>query len=58
MLEQQNLTDEDLRRGGEYEVRELSAPDHQNGHNVPLLLCRPTASTQKVGLIYFIHGEA
>jgi acetyl esterase/lipase len=45
-------SDDDLRRGGTYEVAEIPADEA----GVGLLLCRPTAATGPTPLLYYLHG--
>jgi acetyl esterase/lipase len=49
-------TDEDLRRGGAYEVTRVSAPGPAGAPDVPLLVLRPAAAAAPVACLYFIHG--
>jgi acetyl esterase/lipase len=49
-------TDDDLRRGGAFEVSTAYAPGPAGAPDVPLLICRPTGVPTLVGCVYFIHG--
>jgi acetyl esterase/lipase len=49
-------TDDDLRRGGAFEVATVHAPGPAGAPDVPLLVCRPTGVSAPVGCVYFIHG--
>jgi acetyl esterase/lipase len=49
-------TDEELRRGGAFEVAAVHAPGPAGAPDVPLLICRPTDVSAPVGCVYFIHG--
>ena len=49
-------TDEDLRRGGAFEVSTAAAPGPAGAPDVPLLICRPAGVTAPVACIYYIHG--
>jgi acetyl esterase/lipase len=49
-------TDEELRRGGAFEVTTVPAPGPAGAPDVPLLICRPTGVAAPVGCVYFIHG--
>jgi acetyl esterase/lipase len=50
------VTDDDLRRGGAFEVEERSVPGPPGDPDVSLLICRPTAARPPGGVIYHIHG--
>jgi acetyl esterase/lipase len=45
------VSDDELRRGGVFEVEERPIP----GSTVSLLICRPTAATGRVPVLYYIH---
>ena len=49
-------TDEDLRRGGAFEVSTTRVQGPAGAPDVPLLICRPTGVPAPVGCVYFIHG--
>ena len=49
-------TDEDLRRGGAFEVSTVHAPGPAGAPDVPLLICRPAGVSAPAGCLYFIHG--
>jgi acetyl esterase/lipase len=49
-------TDEDLRRGGAFEVSTEHVPGRAGAPDVPLLICRPAGVSVPVGCLYFIHG--
>ena len=49
-------TDDDLRRGGAFEVSTAAAPGPSGAPDVPLLICRPTGVTAPVACLYYIHG--
>lgn len=48
-------TDEELRRGGAFEVSTRRVPGPAGAPDVPLLVCRP-AGAAAAGCLYFIHG--
>lgn len=50
------VTDEDLRRGGAFEVSFKGAPGADGAPDVPLLICRPAAAPGPVPVLYHIHG--
>jgi acetyl esterase/lipase len=50
------LTDEDLRRGGAFEVTTEHVPGPAGAPEVPLLICRPAGVPVPVACLYFIHG--
>ena len=50
------VTDDDLRRGGTYEVSSRLVPGPPGAPDVPLLICRPTGAAAPVGAVYYIHG--
>jgi acetyl esterase/lipase len=61
MLRQPNpalprATDEDLRRGGAYEVEERTVPGPVGAPDISLLICRPTGAATPTAAIYHIHG--
>ncbi len=49
-------TDEDLRRGGAFELSTRLVPGPAGAPDVPLLICQPTGTQAPVGCIYNIHG--
>jgi len=49
-------TDEDLRRGGAFEVAAVHVPGPAGAPDVPLLICRPAGVPPAAGCLYFIHG--
>jgi acetyl esterase/lipase len=49
-------TDDDLRRGGAFEVTAVSVAGPAGAPEVPLLICRPAATAAPTACLYFIHG--
>jgi acetyl esterase/lipase len=49
-------TDEDLRRGGAFEVTERRVPGPAGAPDISLLICRPTGVTAPAAALYNIHG--
>ena len=49
-------SDDDLRRGGAFEVTERLVPGPEGAPEVSLLICRPTGVTTPVAAVYHIHG--
>jgi acetyl esterase/lipase len=49
-------TDDDLRRGGAFEISTAAAPGPAGAPDVPLLICRPAGVTAPVACLYNIHG--
>jgi acetyl esterase/lipase len=49
-------SDEELRRGGAFEVTERLVPGPADAPEVSLLICRPTGATTAVAAIYHTHG--
>jgi acetyl esterase/lipase len=49
-------SDEELSRGGAFEVTERHVPGPQGAPDVPLLICRPTGASVPTPAIYNIHG--
>ncbi len=49
-------TDEELRRGGEYEVTTRSVPGPDGAPDVELIICIPTAGGAPAPVIYFVHA--
>ncbi|MEV5957064.1 alpha/beta hydrolase [Streptomyces sp. NPDC051987] len=50
------LTDEQIRRGGRFEIEERTVPGPPGAPDVPLLVCRPTGATGPSAVIYHTHG--
>jgi acetyl esterase/lipase len=50
------VTDDDLRRGGAFDVQERSVPGPAGAPDVSLLICRPTGVTGATPAIYHTHG--
>jgi acetyl esterase/lipase len=51
-----SLTDEQIRRGGAFEVLERVVARPDGGPGIPLLICRPTATPGPHPVIYNTHG--
>jgi acetyl esterase/lipase len=49
-------SDDDLRRGGAFDVTERLVPGPEGAPDVPLLICRPTGVTTSAAAIYHVHG--
>ena len=49
-------TDEDLRRGGAFEVSSRLVPGPAGAPEVSLLICRPAGAEAPVAALYYIHG--
>jgi len=49
-------TDEDLRRGGAFELTTVAVAGPAGAPDVPLLICRPGGVTAPVACLYHIHG--
>jgi acetyl esterase/lipase len=49
-------SDDDLRRGGAFEVTDRLVPGPEGAPEVSLLICRPTGVTTPVAAVYHIHG--
>ena len=49
-------TDEELRRGGAFEVTEWLVPGPAGAPEVSLLICRPAHAAMPTAAIYHIHG--
>jgi acetyl esterase/lipase len=49
-------TDDELRRGGRFEIEERSVPGRDGDPDVSLLICRPTGVAGTLGCIYHTHG--
>jgi acetyl esterase/lipase len=50
------VPDDALRRDGAFTVKERSVPGPDGAPEISLLMCRPTASTAPVPVVYNIHG--
>ncbi|SDS56058.1 alpha/beta hydrolase [Actinoplanes derwentensis] len=50
------VTDDELRRDGQFTVEERAVPGLDGDPDVTLLICRPTAATGTLGCLYHIHG--
>ncbi|MDT3440225.1 MULTISPECIES: alpha/beta hydrolase [unclassified Pseudofrankia] len=53
---QWRTSDEDLSRGGAFEVQDLSVPGPPGAPAVSLLVCRPTATSAPMAAIYYMHA--
>ncbi len=49
-------TDEDLSRGGAFEITERRVPGPAGAPDISLLICRPTGVTTPTAALYNIHG--
>jgi acetyl esterase/lipase len=49
-------TDEELRRGGAFEVTERLVPGPAGAPDVSLLICRPASAAMPTAAIYYVHG--
>jgi acetyl esterase/lipase len=49
-------TDDELRRGGRFEIEERSVPGRDGDPDISLLICKPTGVTGTLGCIYHTHG--
>jgi acetyl esterase/lipase len=49
-------SDEELARGGRFEVTDLTLPGLEGDPEIALLVCRPAAAAGLVPVIYFVHG--
>jgi acetyl esterase/lipase len=49
-------SDEDLRRGGDFEVTERLVPGPPGAPDVSLLICRPAGATTQLPAVYNTHG--
>jgi acetyl esterase/lipase len=49
-------TDDELRRGGAFEVSERLVPGPEGAPEVPLLICRPAGAAVPAAAIYHVHG--
>jgi acetyl esterase/lipase len=52
----QPISDDDLRRGGAFEVEERQVPGPPGDPDISLLICRPTATSAPVPVLYHTHG--
>ncbi len=50
------LPDEEIRRGGAFELAELTAPGPPGAPDLPLLVCRPTGTPGPHPVVYNTHG--
>jgi len=50
------LTDEQIRRGGSFEIEECLVPGPPGAPKVPVLICRPTGVSGPRPVIYHTHG--
>jgi acetyl esterase/lipase len=50
------LSDEEIRRGGAFEIEERKVPGPAGAPAITLLICRPTAATGPLPVIYHTHG--
>jgi acetyl esterase/lipase len=51
-----SLSDDDIRRGGAFEFEERLVPGSATAPDVPLIICRPTATPGPYPVIYNTHG--
>jgi acetyl esterase/lipase len=49
-------SDDELRRGGAFEIEERSVPGPAGAPDVSLLICRPTGATGPLPAVYHTHG--
>ncbi|MEV6739004.1 alpha/beta hydrolase [Streptomyces sp. NPDC051104] len=49
-------SDDELRRGGAFEVEERAVPGPAGAPDISLLICRPTGATGPLSAIYHAHG--
>ncbi|MCG3751953.1 alpha/beta hydrolase [Amycolatopsis sp. Poz14] len=54
--ERLRLPDERLNPRGRYDLREVTVPGPDETSEVPLLVCRPAAAHEPVGVIFHMHG--
>jgi acetyl esterase/lipase len=52
----EDLSDEDLRRGGAFEVEERTVPGPPGAPEVSLLICRPSGAAGPLPAVYHTHG--
>ena len=50
------VTDDELRRGGAFEISTWHVPGPESAPDVPLLICRPARTSGPVPAVYHIHG--
>src|SRR5215475_2432521 len=50
------VADEELQRGGSYDVSTRLVPGPEGAPDVELLICLPTAATTPVAALYHVHG--
>lgn len=50
------MSDDELSRGGEFQVFERSAPGPAGDPDITLLICRPTGALTPTPAIYYTHG--
>ncbi|WP_017624801.1 alpha/beta hydrolase [Nocardiopsis chromatogenes] len=50
------VSDEELRRGGAFDVEERAAPGPESAPDVRLMICRPAAASGPVPALYYTHG--
>lgn len=50
------LTDDQIRRDGSFVFDEINIPGPMNAQNLPLIVCKPTATPGPHPVIYNIHG--
>ncbi|MEU7885543.1 alpha/beta hydrolase [Microbispora bryophytorum] len=50
------LSDDDIARGGMFEIEERRVPGPDGARDVPLLICRPTTGTGPYPVVYNTHG--
>jgi acetyl esterase/lipase len=55
-MQLQPVTDDDLRRGGAFELEQRLVPGPPGDPDVALLICRPVAAATPVPAFYYIHG--
>lgn len=51
-----SLTDDEIRRGGAFNFEERDIPGPQDEPNIPIIICKPTATSGPYPIIYNIHG--
>jgi acetyl esterase/lipase len=49
-------SDDDLRRGGAFEIEERTVPGPEGAPDISLLICRPAGVTGPIPALYNIHG--
>lgn len=50
------MTDDDLRRGGAFDVEERAVPGPAGAPDISLLICRPTGVAGPLAAVYHTHG--